>query len=154
MNTADMPGGPAVEVRGLSVAYGQRDRVRTVLHELDLDIAPGETIALVGESGSGKTTSANALIGLLPGSGAITSGQIRVLGDDVTHARERWLRAIRGSVIGLVPQDPMVALNPTRRVGASEALAHIVCPASRRPEPADLPADFPALPAPGARGRA
>jgi peptide/nickel transport system ATP-binding protein len=117
------PAGPVVEVRGLSVSYGHRHAARTVLHGLDLDIAPGETIALVGESGSGKTTAANAHIGLLPGSGTITSGQIRVLGEDIAHAKERWLRAIRGSVIGLIPQDPMVALNPTGRVGASVAEA-------------------------------
>src|SRR5450755_520451 len=123
MTQTGLQAGPIVEVRGLSVSYGHRHAARTVLRDLDLDIAPGETIALVGESGSGKTTAANALIGLLPGSGTITSGQIRVLGDDITHTRERRLRAIRGSVIGLVPQDPMVALNPTRRVGASVAEA-------------------------------
>jgi peptide/nickel transport system ATP-binding protein len=111
---------PIVAVRGLCVAYGP---TRAVLHDLDLDVAPGETIALVGESGSGKTTAANAIIGLLPGTGRITSGQVSVLGDDVTHVSERRRRAIRGSIIGLVPQDPMVALNPTRRVGASVAEA-------------------------------
>jgi peptide/nickel transport system ATP-binding protein len=119
---------PVVEVTGLSVAYGQRDTLRrgtghTALAGLDLQIAPGETVALVGESGSGKTTAANAIIGLLPGSGPITAGRIRVLGEDVTRVPERRRRAIRGSVIGLIPQDPMVALNPTRRVGATVAEA-------------------------------
>jgi peptide/nickel transport system ATP-binding protein len=119
---------PVAEVTGLSVAYGQRSTLRrgaahTALADLDLQIAPGETVALVGESGSGKTTAANAIIGLLPGGGQITAGRIRVLGEDVTHVPERRRRAIRGSVIGLIPQDPMVALNPTRRVGATVAEA-------------------------------
>jgi peptide/nickel transport system ATP-binding protein len=114
---------PIASVRGLSVAYGRHGVSRPALHGLDLDIAPGETIALVGESGSGKTTAAHAIIGLLPGTGTVTGGQIAVLGDDVTRASERRRRALRGQVIGLVPQDPMVALNPTRRVGATVAEA-------------------------------
>jgi peptide/nickel transport system ATP-binding protein len=123
VSTPLAPPGPVVEVRGLSVAYGPRGYTRPALRELDLDIAPGETIALVGESGSGKTTAAHAIIGLLPGTGTVTGGRISVLGEDVTRAGERRRRALRGSVIGLVPQDPMVALNPTRRVGVTVAEA-------------------------------
>jgi peptide/nickel transport system ATP-binding protein len=111
--------GPVVEVSGLSVAYGQVPAVSG----LDLSIAAGETVAIVGESGSGKTTTANAIIGLLPASAAITAGTVRVLGDDVTRAREPTWRRIRGRVVGLVPQDPMVALNPTLRIGTQVAEA-------------------------------
>jgi peptide/nickel transport system ATP-binding protein len=119
---------PVVEVTGLSVAYAPRGSFRrgagqTALEGLDLQIAPGETVALVGESGSGKTTAGHAIIGLLPPGGQITAGRLTVLGDDVTRVPERRRRAIRGSVIGLVPQDPMVGLNPTRRVGATVAEA-------------------------------
>jgi peptide/nickel transport system ATP-binding protein len=72
---------------------------------------------VVGESGSGKSTSAHAVIGLLPGSGRITGGRIRFRGEDITHADEKRLRRLRGREIGLVPQDPMSNLNPVARVG-------------------------------------
>jgi peptide/nickel transport system ATP-binding protein len=117
---------PIVEVRGLSVAYGRhRHRIPAVL-DLDLTVAAGERVAIVGESGSGKTTTANALCGLLPDSAVITAGRIQVAGTTVTDAKERDLRRIRGSVVGLIPQDPMVALNPTLRVGTqvAEAVRH------------------------------
>ena len=112
-----------VQVQGLSVVYGRNDLAVT---DLDLTIAAGETVAVVGESGSGKTTAANAILGLLPGTGRVTAGTIRVLGRDVTDAGPRELTKIRGNVIGYVPQDPMVSLNPTLRVGAqvAEAVRH------------------------------
>jgi ABC-type glutathione transport system ATPase component len=90
---------------------------------VSLSIAPGEVLAVVGESGSGKTTTASALLGLLPAAGRITGGRIEVDGLDVTHAGERVRRGLRGRVIGLVPQDPMVGLDPTRRVASQLAEA-------------------------------
>jgi peptide/nickel transport system ATP-binding protein len=114
---------PLVDVAGLSVVYGPND---LAVSDLDLSIAAGETVAVVGESGSGKTTVANAILGLLPGTGRVTAGTIRILDQDVTGASQRDLAKIRGSVVGYVPQDPMVGLNPTLRVGAqvAEAVRH------------------------------
>jgi len=105
------------------VEYGRPGGQPPAVRDLDLTISPGETVAIVGESGSGKTTTANAIIGQLPHSARISGGGIRVLGESVVGARERDLRRIRGSVIGLIPQDPMVALNPTLRVGTQVAEA-------------------------------
>jgi peptide/nickel transport system ATP-binding protein len=80
-------------------------------------LAPGETLGIVGESGSGKSTTALALMRMLPGAGRITGGSVR-LGDlDLTAAGERGLRQARGARIGMVFQDPMTALNPVLSIG-------------------------------------
>jgi ABC-type glutathione transport system ATPase component len=107
-----------VDIAGLDVGYVRRRTVRPAVAGLDLTVAPGETVAIVGESGSGKTTTANALIGLLPANGRISAGSIKVDGVETAGASERTLRALRGSVVGLIPQDPMVGLNPTQRIGS------------------------------------
>ncbi|MGI3780535.1 MAG: dipeptide ABC transporter ATP-binding protein, partial [Janthinobacterium lividum] len=119
-------GTPVVEVRDLHVGYRRHRTVRAAVNGVDLRIVPGETVAVVGGSGSGKTTVAQTILGLLPPAGVVTSGQVIIEGEDVTHAGDRVLRQIRGSVVGLVPQDPTVGLNPTQRIGAqvAEAVRH------------------------------
>ena len=112
-----------VDIKGLDVGYLRHRRVHPAVTGLDLTVAPAEVVALVGESGSGKTTTANALIGLLPANGRITAGSAVVDGVQTAGASERTLRRLRGSVVGLIPQDPMVGLNPTQRVGAQIAEA-------------------------------
>ncbi len=114
---------PVVRIRDLEVRYGRDPGARPAVQGLSLDIAPGEVVAVVGESGSGKTTTANAVLGLLPSTGRITAGSVQIAGQDVTRAGERALRGLRGRVVGLVPQDPMVGLNPTQRVGTQVAEA-------------------------------
>lgn len=119
-----------VDVRQLSVSYRHGN---TAVDRLSLSIAQGETVAIVGESGSGKSTLANAILGLLPESAQISAGQLWVDGQDLTHANERQKRALRGRTIGLVPQDPMVSLNPTLRVGQQIAEALILAKGKRYP---------------------
>jgi peptide/nickel transport system ATP-binding protein len=114
---------PLLTITDLSVAYGVGANARTVVESLSLTVQPGEVVAIVGESGSGKSTTANAILGLLPVGGRITGGSISLETSDITRARERRLRGIRGRVVGLVPQDPMVGLNPTLRVGEQVAEA-------------------------------
>ena len=97
----------------LTVSYGDRE----VVHGISFDIAEGETLALVGESGSGKSTTAHALLGLLPEGGRVDAGRV-LLGDlDISGWSDRALRGIRGPKIGLVPQDPTTSLDPVRPVG-------------------------------------
>ena len=99
----------------------------------NLTIYPGQTVAIVGESGSGKSTTAAAVIGLLPGTGKVAGGTIEFDGQDITNLSTNEWVALRGSGIGLVPQDPMSNLNPVLRVGyqVKEALlANNVVPKS------------------------
>src|SRR6185503_8399833 len=84
---------------------------------IDLEIYPGETLAIVGESGSGKSTTAHAIINLLPGSGRITGGEIIFEGRDLTKLKTAEIESVRGRLIGLVPQDPMQSLNPVWNIG-------------------------------------
>ncbi|MGH9061633.1 MAG: ATP-binding cassette domain-containing protein, partial [Acidimicrobiales bacterium] len=117
---------PLLEIHDLEVSFGDTPAVRGV----SLSVAPGERVAVVGQSGSGKSTTAHAVMGLLPGSGHVTGGAIRWRGEDITHSGERRLRRLRGREVGLVPQDPMSNLNPVSRVGrqvAETLVAHRVC---------------------------
>jgi peptide/nickel transport system ATP-binding protein len=118
---------PLLEIRDLEVSFRDRKGLHPVLHGIDLTIAEGERVAVVGESGSGKSTTASAVINLLPGSGVVTRGSVMFRGEDVTRADDRRLRKLRGRQVGMIPQDPMSNLNPATRVGqqiAETLVAH------------------------------
>lgn len=118
---------PLLEVSGLKVEFTTQDGVVTAVHEADITLGAGETLAIVGESGSGKSTTAMAIIGLLSGNGRITAGSVRLDGEELVGASEAAMRKVRGRRIGLVPQDPMSNLNPVARIGSQVAetlLAH------------------------------
>ena len=122
-----MSGEPLLSVEGLAVDFTTIDGVVHAVEGVDLEIRPGETVAIVGESGSGKSTTAMAIIGLLAGGGKVATGSIRLDGRDISHASEGEMRQIRGRDIGLVPQDPMSNLNPVAKIGTQVAetlLAH------------------------------
>ncbi|WP_417506896.1 dipeptide ABC transporter ATP-binding protein [Microbacterium sp.] len=107
-----------ISATDLRISYGDKDRRREVVHGVSFEIAEGETLALVGESGSGKSTTAHALLGLLPEGGRVDGGRV-LLGDlDISGWSDRALRGIRGPEIGLVPQDPTTSLDPVRTIGA------------------------------------
>ena len=108
---------PLLSMRGVDIAFGGKKNPAPTVFGVDLDIFPGETVAIVGESGSGKSTLAHSIIGLLPGGGHVTGGTITFDGEDITHASNRRMTALRGAEIGLVPQDPMSNLNPVWKVG-------------------------------------
>ncbi|WP_416356761.1 dipeptide ABC transporter ATP-binding protein [Aureimonas phyllosphaerae] len=104
---------PLLRVEGLRVAYDGR----TVVGGIDLTVRPGEVVALVGESGSGKTTTAQSIIGLLPGNGRVEAGRILIGGEDVSGWSDRRLSALRGWVVSLIPQDPGSSLDPVQTIG-------------------------------------
>jgi len=108
---------PLLKIEDLSVAFRAGKEYLTAVDQANLTIYPGQTIAIVGESGSGKSTMAHAVIDLLPGSGQVTGGQILFEGTDIAKTGRDQILALRGSSIGLVPQDPMSNLNPLWKVG-------------------------------------
>ncbi|NJP94525.1 ABC transporter ATP-binding protein [Nonomuraea sp. FMUSA5-5] len=103
-----------LEVHDLKVSYDGRPAV----HGVSLSVEPGEVVAVVGESGSGKSTTAHALIGLLPSNATLDAGRILFGEADLAGWSQRRLRSVRGSRIGLVPQDPANSLDPVKTVGA------------------------------------
>ena len=108
-----------LEVKNLSVEYDTEISTVYAVNGLDLDLNYGETLGLVGETGAGKTTTALSVIQLLPeGIGFVTDGAIKLDGVDMLNAPEEKIRAMRGSVVSMIFQDPMSALNPVMTVGA------------------------------------
>ncbi len=101
-----------ITLRTLEVSIGSR----RLLGPLDLDLLPGQCLGVVGESGSGKSLTALSLLGLLP-SGLRASGELAHDGIEIA-LNTRSHAALRGRVIGWVPQDPLAALHPLRTVGA------------------------------------
>ncbi len=108
---------PVLEIRDLTVTLKRGGRDVPVLEHFNLSIVPGEMVALVGESGSGKTVAALSVLRLLP-LGAKISGEIFLDGENIAQAGEARLRQLRGSVAGMVFQDPLAALNPSRTVAS------------------------------------
>ncbi|MCD5344847.1 ABC transporter ATP-binding protein [Agromyces sp. S2-1-8] len=112
---------PLLSIEHLDVGYRTRDGVRPVVHDVSLDVQPGEVVALVGESGSGKTTTSSAVLGLLPEGGRALGGAIRLSGTDIAGWSDRRLESVRGARIGYIPQDPVSSLNPVRPIGVQLA---------------------------------
>lgn len=105
-------------VRDLRISYDSRAGRRQALAGIDFILQRGEILAIVGESGSGKSTTASALIGLLPAQAQIDTGSIEFAGVELRGASERQWQAIRGQRVSLVPQDPGLALDPVKRIGS------------------------------------
>ncbi|GAB2967668.1 dipeptide ABC transporter ATP-binding protein [Frigoribacterium salinisoli] len=111
------PGAPLLEIRDLKIGFKTQNGYVDAVRGVDITMNQGETLAIVGESGSGKSTTATSIIDLLPGTGAVTGGQILFDGKDLTKASRSEMQSIRGREIGYVPQDPMSNLNPVWSIG-------------------------------------
>jgi len=108
---------PILAVDGLTVALPRGADRRFAVEGVSLEVRRGEILCVVGESGSGKSVLSGAIMGAVPSGLRVTEGTVRFDGEDLTQLPERKLRAIRGSRIAMIFQEPQAALNPAIRVG-------------------------------------
>jgi peptide/nickel transport system ATP-binding protein len=109
---------PLLEVQDLKTWFYTREGVTRAVDGVSFSIAPGETLAVVGESGCGKSVTSLSILRLVADPpGRIVGGSIRFQGRDLLALPEAEMRAIRGSEIAMIFQEPMTSLNPVRSVG-------------------------------------
>jgi len=105
---------PCLDISGLSATLANGVRV---LRAVSLTVEPGEVRALVGESGAGKTMIGKAVLGVLPPSVRVVEGSIHLEDIDLGRLPPKQRRTLIGARTALIPQDPLTALNPSRRIG-------------------------------------
>ena len=115
-----------LEIENLTVTFDLQAGNRiTVLNDVSLSVARGETLGVVGESGCGKSTLALAIMRLVrPPTGRIASGKIVLDGEDLVAFDEREMRKRRGVDLGMIFQEPLTSLNPVYSVG--EQIAEVL----------------------------
>jgi peptide/nickel transport system ATP-binding protein len=110
--------GPRARLVDVSVTFKRRGVPLRAVRGVNLEVGPGEILAVVGESGSGKSVLGLTMLGLLGGDPAPkVAGRAEVCGVDMISASAEDRRAVRRAHLGAVFQDPMTSLNPTMRVG-------------------------------------
>ena len=106
-----------LEVKDLKTYFYSGKHALKAVDSVSFSIQEGEVFGLVGESGSGKSITCKSLIGLIHRPGRIAGGSIRYRGQELVGLSEKALTAVRGKEIGMIFQEPMVALNPVLRIG-------------------------------------
>ena len=107
-----------LEIKDLYVQYTADGRAVEAVNGITITVKKGDTLGLVGETGAGKTTTALAIMGLVPDPpGKVTSGEILLNGENLLQKSAKDMRTIRGKDIAMIFQDPMTSLNPVLPVG-------------------------------------
>ena len=106
-----------LQVKDLNIEFHDHARPETVVHHFNLDMEEGEIVGIVGESGSGKSMSALAIAGLLSRKDITKTGNILFENIDVLNASRAEIRAIQGTDIAMIFQEPMTSLNPLKKIG-------------------------------------
>ncbi|MGB5942252.1 MAG: ABC transporter ATP-binding protein [Leeuwenhoekiella sp.] len=111
-----------LEIKNLSLGFGNGNSLVEVLHEVSFQLHQNEILGVVGESGSGKSVTSLAVLGLLPKKTVnISSGSIRFHNEELLHYSEKQFRNLRGNRISMIFQEPMSSLNPSMRCGEQVA---------------------------------
>ena len=107
-----------LDIQDLAVHYVMEKETVEAVNHIDIQLKGGEVLGLVGETGAGKTTTALAILNLVPDPpGVIKSGSIKVCGKDVLKMSDKELEKMRGDYMSMIFQDPMTSLNPVFSVG-------------------------------------
>ncbi len=108
---------PLIEISDFSLAFKVYGGLRQVLHQVTLQIHPGERVALIGESGSGKSVTSKMLMGTLNRSQIVVNGgDIKVGGESLLTMAEGKREALKGSVMSMIQQDPQTSFNPVFKI--------------------------------------
>lgn len=106
-----------LSVKDLKVSFKTDEGIVHAVRGVSFDLNKGETLCIVGESGSGKSVTSKTIMGILPASAIIESGEVMYEGEDLTKISEAEFHRIRGKKIGMIFQDPLSSLNPIMKVG-------------------------------------
>jgi dipeptide transport system ATP-binding protein len=108
---------PLLEIRNLSVTFATAAGPFKAVDGIDLDVDPGEVVAIVGESGSGKSVAMLAVMGLLPKTATVTADRLAFAGEELFALSDRRRRALIGKDMAMIFQEPMSSLNPCFTAG-------------------------------------
>jgi peptide/nickel transport system ATP-binding protein len=111
------PSRPFLDVRGLKVSFPTPDGVVRAVNDVSFVLGRGQTLGIVGESGSGKSVTGRSILGLNNEKSSQTSGEIWLDGEELLGLNKARVRALRGSTMTMIFQDPLSALNPYYSVG-------------------------------------
>ena len=104
---------PLLEVKNISVEFKTRGSALKAIDDLSIDVQPGEILGLVGESGAGKSMMGAAILGLIDPPGRLSKGEIWFKGRRI----DQNPKTLRGCEISMIFQDPLVSLNPLKKIG-------------------------------------
>jgi peptide/nickel transport system ATP-binding protein len=120
------PAGAMLEVRDLHISFPTDDGLVKAVDGLSFSLERGKTLGVVGESGSGKSVTSLGILGLHQQSHADISGSIWLDGEELISASPERVRALRGSKMAMIFQDPLSALHPYFTVGAQISEAYLI----------------------------
>ena len=105
-----------LQVKNLHIVVNETP-VREVVRGTDFHVNEGEVLGIVGESGSGKSFSATAIMNLVEGKGMFVADSINFCGKELVGLKESEFKKLRGDDISMVFQEPMTALDPSKKIG-------------------------------------